>query len=180
MNELLIYGFCIGIGAGIASIVWFYFTKNKVYNTAELEKEIEGLKKEKEGEILYWASKYQHNWNHKWALFLGLSRSARAWQLRPGGGERGGAGETFFFTLSHEARIHNAMQKVLKMRDWSKIQIKWLQRIEKQLLEEYVISKDDFDKEPFRKEGGYHRINKIFAQELDHIIELLNENLYAS
>lgn len=82
--------------------------------------------------------------------------------------------------VSHEARIHNAMQKVLKMRDWSKIQIKWLQRIEKQLLEEYVISKDDFDKEPFRKEGGYHRINKIFAQELDHIIELLNENLYAS
>ena len=49
MNELLIYGFCIGIGAGIVSIVWFYFTKNKVYNTAELEKEIEGLKKEKEG-----------------------------------------------------------------------------------------------------------------------------------
>ena len=49
MNELLIYGFCIGIGAGIISIVWFYFTKNKVYNTAELEKEIEGLKKEKEG-----------------------------------------------------------------------------------------------------------------------------------
>ena len=49
MNELLIYGFCIGIGAGIFSIVWFYFTKNKVGNTAELEKEIEGLKKEKEG-----------------------------------------------------------------------------------------------------------------------------------
>ena len=49
MNELLIYGFCIGIGAGIVSIVWFYFTKNKVGNTAELEKEIEGLKKEKEG-----------------------------------------------------------------------------------------------------------------------------------
>ena len=49
MNELLIYGFCIGIGAGIVSIVWFYFTKNKVENTAELEKEIEGLKKEKEG-----------------------------------------------------------------------------------------------------------------------------------
>ena len=49
MNELLIYGFCIGIGAGIVSIVWFYFIKNKVYNTAELEKEIEGLKKEKEG-----------------------------------------------------------------------------------------------------------------------------------
>ena len=49
MNELLIYGFCIGIGAGIVSIVWFYFTKNTVDNTAELEKEIEGLKKEKEG-----------------------------------------------------------------------------------------------------------------------------------
>ena len=49
MNELLIYGFFIGIGAGIVSIVWFYFTKNKVENTAELEKEIEGLKKEKEG-----------------------------------------------------------------------------------------------------------------------------------
>ncbi len=49
MNELLIYGFFIGMGAGIVSIVWFYFTKNKVDNTAELEKEIEGLKKEKEG-----------------------------------------------------------------------------------------------------------------------------------
>ena len=49
MNELLIYGFFLGMGAGIVSIVWFYFTKNKVDNTAELEKEIEGLKKEKEG-----------------------------------------------------------------------------------------------------------------------------------
>ena len=38
-----------GLIVGIVSIVWFYFTKNKVGNTAELEKEIEGLKKEKEG-----------------------------------------------------------------------------------------------------------------------------------
>ena len=40
--------FVVGIGAGIVSIVWLYFTKNKVDNTAELEKEIvQGFKKRK-------------------------------------------------------------------------------------------------------------------------------------
>jgi type I restriction enzyme R subunit len=82
--------------------------------------------------------------------------------------------------MSHNERIKGAMDKVRKMQNWKRVQLNWLDRIEKQLLNEDIIDKESFKQEPFKSQGGYKRLNKIFAGELDSVLELINENLYAS
>jgi type I restriction enzyme R subunit len=81
--------------------------------------------------------------------------------------------------ISHEERITKAMTKVENLKtDWSKTQLKWLDRFKKQLLQESVLQKEDLDKAPFNKDGGYTKLNKIFRNELDTILTTMNEELY--
>lgn len=80
--------------------------------------------------------------------------------------------------ISHEERIKRAVDKVRKQREWTKVQQRWLDRFEKQLIQETVLQVEDLDESPFKADGGYKRLNKIFNNELDSIIENINENLY--
>ncbi len=80
--------------------------------------------------------------------------------------------------VNHDDRIRNAMKKVKQLQQWKPIQIKWLERIEKQLLKEYIIDKESFNDAPFNKDGGYDKINKYLNNRLDEILVVLNENLY--
>ncbi|SFC39230.1 type I restriction enzyme, R subunit [Zunongwangia mangrovi] len=82
--------------------------------------------------------------------------------------------------LNHEERIKKAVSKIKESRDWNKIQLRWLDRFEAQLIKETIITKDDLDKEPFRKDGGYKRLNKIFENNLDEVLDKLNDNLYSA
>src|SRR5690606_19295972 len=69
--------------------------------------------------------------------------------------------------VDHEVRISNALNKIRGMRDWNKVQQKWLDRFEMQLIHESILKKEDLDKPPFREEGGFKRLNKIFGEKLD-------------
>lgn len=84
--------------------------------------------------------------------------------------------------VDHDVRIHNAMQKVYGMTDWSIPQKKWLKRIENQLLSSTVLgpnAEQAFnDNYYFKRQGGYKQIKKIFPEYADQIIYVLNENLY--
>jgi type I restriction enzyme, R subunit len=80
--------------------------------------------------------------------------------------------------ISHKERITRAVSKVKGMGNWNAVQVKWLDRIEKQLLKETVLQPEDFDKDPFSLDGGYKRFNRIFDNKLSIIIETINENLY--
>jgi len=80
--------------------------------------------------------------------------------------------------LSHEERIKNAMQKVYALQKWTKVQRKWLERIEKQLIKETIINPEDLDKEPFRETGGYKKINKIFNGRIDQVLNQIKKSLY--
>ncbi|MBC7000706.1 type I restriction-modification system endonuclease [Cytophaga sp. FL35] len=82
--------------------------------------------------------------------------------------------------VGHEERVHRAFEKVRGMKAWNKIQQKWLDRFQKQLLAETVLTKEDLDKEPFKGEGGYNRIDKQFEQQLDDVLETINANLYVA
>ncbi|SFS44207.1 type I restriction enzyme, R subunit [Zhouia amylolytica] len=82
--------------------------------------------------------------------------------------------------VSHEERIHNAVEKIREMKNWNKIQLRWIDRFENQLLKETILQIPDLNQEPFNKDGGYKRLNKIFDGKLDDIITLLNENLYSA
>ncbi len=80
--------------------------------------------------------------------------------------------------VNHEERIKNAVQKVRTIKNWNKIQSKWIDRIEKQLIQETIITKEDLDKEPFRSDGGFNRLDKIFENQLTTVIDTINDNLY--
>lgn len=82
--------------------------------------------------------------------------------------------------ISHEERIRKAVTKVRAMNNWNKIQLKWIDRFEKQLLQENVLQKSDLDQAPFNVDGGFNRLDKIFNHELDKVIRVINENLYVS
>jgi type I restriction enzyme R subunit len=82
--------------------------------------------------------------------------------------------------VSHEERIRKAVQKVRESRTWNAIQLKWLEKFEKQLLVENVLRADDLNEDPFKMDGGFTRLNKIFENELEKVIELINENLYVT
>ena len=80
--------------------------------------------------------------------------------------------------VSQEDRIKKAIQKVHDLKDWNKVQKKWIDRFEKQLLAESVIQMEDLDQAPFSDAGGYQRLNKIFEEQLEVVLKTINENLY--
>lgn len=80
--------------------------------------------------------------------------------------------------ISHEARINNAITKLKKNHPWNQIQLKWLERIKDQLLQESVLTLEDLSKPPFSQDGGLKRLEKIFQNKTTDIIKELNEYLY--
>ena len=81
--------------------------------------------------------------------------------------------------VSHRQRISNAVTKLKASNNWNQIQIKWLDRIEKQLQKESIITLEDLDKPPFILDGGLKRLDKVFKNETKNIIIELNKYLYA-
>jgi type I restriction enzyme R subunit len=81
--------------------------------------------------------------------------------------------------VSHRQRISNAVTKLKESNNWNQIQIKWLDRIEKQLQKESIITLEDLDKPPFILDGGLKRLDKVFKNETKNIIIQLNKYLYA-
>jgi type I restriction enzyme R subunit len=80
--------------------------------------------------------------------------------------------------VSHEDRIRKAMTRIYAMREWTAIQRQWLERIEKQLIAETVLDREDFDKGAFAAHGGFNRLNKIFQGNFQQVLDAINENLY--
>lgn len=80
--------------------------------------------------------------------------------------------------LSHQERIRQAMQRVRALHRWSAVQRRWLERIEKQLVQESVFEREDFDKGAFQAHGGWDRLNKTFVGRLDRVLAEINEALY--
>jgi len=80
--------------------------------------------------------------------------------------------------VSHEERIKQAMKKVYGLKTWTRLQRQWLERIEKRLIAETVLERDDFDKGAFKDFGGFDRINKIFAGNLNTVLSEINVALY--
>ena len=82
--------------------------------------------------------------------------------------------------IEPEQRIKNAITKIKSSRDWNVVQQRWIERFEKQLVAETILTKKDLDLKPFLDEGGFTRINKIFNNELEDLITELNNDLYSA
>ncbi|WP_040204035.1 type I restriction-modification system endonuclease [Neobacillus jeddahensis] len=85
--------------------------------------------------------------------------------------------------VDHETRIKQAMQKVYSLHNWTPRQKKWLERIEKQLIQVPVLAptaEEAFSEEPFRTSGGYKIMKREFGDMVDKIVFTINESLYIS
>ena len=81
--------------------------------------------------------------------------------------------------ISHEARIRRAVDKLKKAHKFTKQELSWIARMEKYLMEESVLNVGVFDEDSrFKTNGGFAKINKVFANKLESIILELNEYLY--
>ena len=81
--------------------------------------------------------------------------------------------------ISHEARIRRAVEKLKKAHNFTKQELSWISRMEKYLMEESVLNIKVFDEDSrFKSNGGFAKINKVFANKLENIVLELNEYLY--
>jgi type I restriction enzyme R subunit len=77
-----------------------------------------------------------------------------------------------------DLRVKAAMQRILSRRAWTEVQRKWLKRIEEQILREVVVDRASIDEEPFRADGGFQRLNKVFDGHLESVLGDINEELW--
>jgi type I restriction enzyme R subunit len=83
--------------------------------------------------------------------------------------------------ISKEERIRRAIATTKTTHpELTKVQINWLDRIEQQLLQETVLSKETFEAEAFRNKGGYKTVNKAFGEKLDEYIDEINNHMYSA
>ena len=80
--------------------------------------------------------------------------------------------------ISREERIKRGVEKLRKKHNFNKMQLDWLARMEKTLIAESVIDRDVFDTGAFKAQGGYARIDKVFAGKLNDYLQELNTYLY--
>ena len=82
--------------------------------------------------------------------------------------------------LGHEDKIARAVARLKAAHNFSVAESKWLDRIEKYLLNETLIDTASFDEggTAFKQNGGFSRINKVFGGKLANILDELNRYLY--
>jgi type I restriction enzyme R subunit len=77
-----------------------------------------------------------------------------------------------------DLRVRVAMQRILAARPWTEVQKKWLKRIEEQLTHEIIVDRAALDEDPFSKDGGFSRLNKIFGGKLEAVLADINEEVW--
>jgi type I restriction enzyme R subunit len=80
--------------------------------------------------------------------------------------------------ISHNERITLAVGKLRKNHGFTKMELDWLDKIEKTLLSETVIDRETFETGAFKTQGGFARANRIFGSRLDDYLRELNGYLY--
>ncbi len=80
--------------------------------------------------------------------------------------------------ISHETRVKNAFAKLRQNHKFNKIQLDWLKRIEKVMLEETVLDEQMFEQGAFKNNGGFKGIDRRFEGRLHEVIMELNQYLY--
>jgi type I restriction enzyme R subunit len=81
--------------------------------------------------------------------------------------------------ISHEARIHKAIDRLRKAHKFTMQEQNWIKRMEDYLMNESVLNVQVFDEDSrFKSQGGFAKINKVFGNKLESVVLELNEYLY--
>ena len=80
--------------------------------------------------------------------------------------------------INTEDRIKRGVAKLRKNHNFTKIQLDWLARMEKTLVNEIIIDRTTFEDGNFKAQGGFERFNKMFDNKLEDYLKELNTYLY--
>ena len=80
--------------------------------------------------------------------------------------------------IPYEERVRRAIDKVKTSHTWSRKQLKWLDRIGKQMMEETIVDQEAMDAGAFRKHGGFDRINTVFDGQLETVLSELHDAVW--
>jgi type I restriction enzyme R subunit len=78
----------------------------------------------------------------------------------------------------YEDRVTDALQRILKSRDWTLVQRQWLTRIGKQMKKETIVDVEALDRGAFGSQGGFRRLNKIFDGHINDVLGKLHEEVW--
>ncbi len=79
--------------------------------------------------------------------------------------------------LPFEQRVKNAMQSIYALQNWTPIQLKWLERLAKQLVHEVVLDAQFINELP-AFQGGVKQLNKVLNNQLDSVLEEVRGHLW--
>ena len=79
---------------------------------------------------------------------------------------------------SHEDRIRRAVNRLKAAHNFSRMESRWIDRMEKYLLNESVLNIQTFNEDVRFRESGFAGINKIFQNNLESVVRELNDYLY--
>lgn len=80
---------------------------------------------------------------------------------------------------SNEERVKRAVARIKREYYLTKPQENWMNRIEKVMLKEVVIDKETFNTGSFKSQGGgFQRLNKIFNEKLEEIVDNLKTYMF--
>jgi len=79
--------------------------------------------------------------------------------------------------LPFEQRVQQAMAKIRQQRAWTPVQLKWLDRLAKQLTHELVLD-DTFINQSFTVTGGAKGLDKVLGGQLAPVMATLAETLW--
>lgn len=80
--------------------------------------------------------------------------------------------------IPYADRVRHALSAILRKRDWTDVQRKWIERIGRQLEIEIVVDRTAFDAEPFASLGGWQRIDRVFNGELEQVVRDINASIW--
>lgn len=80
--------------------------------------------------------------------------------------------------VPYPERVQAAMRRILVSRQWTDPQRRWLRRIGEQLEQEIVVDREALDQEPFRADGGFTRLNKVFGGTLESVLSQIGEEVW--
>jgi type I restriction enzyme R subunit len=85
--------------------------------------------------------------------------------------------------VPYEQRVEKALQRILASRSWTTPQRQWLQRIANQTKVNTIVDREALDDDAlyFRREGGgWQRLDRMFAGELDGVLREFKREVWAA
>ncbi|WP_418966147.1 type I restriction-modification enzyme R subunit C-terminal domain-containing protein, partial [Cetobacterium sp.] len=79
--------------------------------------------------------------------------------------------------IDKKEKINDVMSKIKKLNRWTAPQKTILERIEKYLENNEILTEDDLETSQFKQYGGYNRIDKQLDGMLNEIISILKQDL---